>query len=62
MKNLFEHTSAPWIRYSGYEYKTADDGTFYITVSKGAKPEMNRPMQETGQLVMDAVNVGLSAR
>ena len=61
MKNIFEHTSAPWIRYSGYEYKTADDGTFYITVSKGAKPEMYRPMQEAGQLVMDAVNVGLAA-
>ena len=60
MKNLFEHTSAPWIRYSSYEYKTADDGALYITVSKGAKPEMYRPMQEAGQLVVDAVNVGLS--
>ena len=40
MKNLFEHTSAPWIRYNGYEYKTDDNGVFYITVSKDAKPEM----------------------
>ena len=50
MKNLFAHTSAPWIRYSGYEYKTADDGTLYITVSEGAEPEMYRPMQEAEQL------------
>ena len=61
MKNLFEHTSAPWIRYNGYEYKTTDDGTLYITVSKGAKPEMYRPMPEAGQLVMDAVNIGLAS-
>ena len=61
MKNLFAHTSAPWIRYSGYEYKTADDGTLYITVSEGAEPEMYRPMQEAEQLITDAVNVGLAA-
>ena len=63
LKNLFEHTSAPWIRYSGYEYKTNSDGNLYITVSKDAKPEMYRPMhmQEAGQIVIDALNVGLSA-
>ena len=61
MKNLFEHTSAPWIRYSNYEYKTDNNDNLYITVSKDAKPEMYRPMQKAGQLVMDAVNVGLAA-
>ena len=38
MKNLFEHTSSPWIRYSSYEYRTAEDGTLYI-VSADAKPK-----------------------
>ena len=61
MKNLFEHTSAPWIRYSSYEYKTGSDDILYITVSKDAKPEMYRPMQEAEQLVIDAINVGLAA-
>ena len=61
MKNLFEHTSAPWIRYSGYEYKTDNDGNLYITVSNDAKPKMYHTMQEAGQLVIDAVNVGLAA-
>lgn len=61
MKNLFEHTSAPWIRYSSYEYKTGSDNILYITVSKDAKPEMYRPMQEAEQLVIDAINVGLAA-
>ena len=40
MKNLFEHTSAPWIRYSNYEYKTDNNDNLYITVTKDAKPEM----------------------
>ena len=61
MKNLFEHTSAPWIRYSSYEYKTDNNDNLYITVSKDAKPEMYRPMQEAEQLVIDAINVGLAA-
>ena len=61
MRNLFEHTSAPWIRYSNYEYKTDSKGDLYITVSKDAKPEMYHPMQEAEQLVIDAVNVGLAA-
>ncbi len=61
MKNLFEHTSAPWIRYSSYEYRADNNGNLYITVSKGAKPEMYHPMQEGEQLVMDAINVGLAA-
>lgn len=59
MKNLFEHTSSPWIRYSSYEYRTAKDGTLYIVVSKDAKPEMYNPMKDAESLVLDAVNIGL---
>ena len=61
MKNLFEHTGAPWIRYSSYEYKAGSDSNLYITVSKDAKPEMHHPMQEAGQFFIDAINVGLAA-
>jgi hypothetical protein len=42
MKNLFEYTSAPWIKYSSYEYRTADDSTLYIVVSENSKLEMCR--------------------
>ena len=59
MKNLFEHTSSPWIRYSSYEYRTAEDGTLYIVVSKDAKPEMYNPMKDAESLVLAAVNIGL---
>ena len=49
MKNLFEHTSSPWIRYKrSYEYRTAEDGTLYIAVSADAKPEMYNPMKDAG--------------
>lgn len=51
MKNLFEHTSSPWIRYSSYEYRTAEDGTLYIVVSADAKPEMYNPMKDAESLV-----------
>ena len=61
MKNLFEHTSAPWIRYSSYEYKTDNDGNLYITVSKDARAGNVPPHAGSGQLVIDAVNVGLAA-
>ena len=57
MKNLFEHTSSPWIRYSSYEYSTAEDGTLYIVVSADAKPEMYNPMKDAESLVLD-VNIG----
>ena len=40
MRNLFEHTSAPWLRYSSYEYRENENGELYIVVSKGAKAEM----------------------
>ena len=59
MKNLFEHTSSPWIRYSSYEYRTAEDGTLYIVVSADAKPEMYNPMKDAESLVLDADNNGL---
>lgn len=61
MKNLFGHTSAPWVKYSSYEYHTANDGTLYIVVSENAKPQMYRPMQDANALVLDAVNIGLMA-
>ena len=57
MKNIFEHTSVPWIRYSSYEYKTGSDSNLYITVSRNAKPEMYHPMQEAGQLVYCTVDI-----
>ncbi len=61
MKNLFEHISAPWIRYSSYEYKTDNDSNLCITIARDAKPEMYHPLLEAEQLVINAINVGPAA-
>ena len=58
MRNLFEHTSAPWLRYSSYEYRENENGELYIVVSKGAKAEMYSPMKSAEIIVMDAVKAG----
>ena len=36
MKNLFERTSSNWVRYSEYEWSTAEAGTRYLTPTKTA--------------------------
>ncbi len=58
MKNLFEHTSANWVRYSEYEWKKASDGTLYLTPAKTAQPSIYDPLAEYQQIVLDAINIG----
>ena len=58
MQNLFQKVSSPWVRYSEYECKKADNGTLYITPAAGAKPEIYDPLENAEQMVLDALNVG----
>ena len=58
MKNLFQRASSPWVRYSEYEYKKAENGQFYITPAAGAKPEVYDPLKDAEQMVLDALNIG----
>ena len=46
------------MRYSEYEWQTAEDGTFYLTPAKNAKPEIYDPLKDAQQLVLDALNIG----
>ena len=59
MIDLFEHTSAYWVRYSAYEWRKADDGKEYILPGSDAKATVYNAMPLADQLVMDAVNIGL---
>ena len=34
MTNIFEHTRASWVRYSDYEWRTAEDGKDYLLPTK----------------------------
>ena len=59
MIDLFEHTSAYWVRYSAYEWRKADDGKEYILPGSDAKATVYNAMPLADQLVLDAVNIGL---
>lgn len=58
MNNFFERTSSNWVRYSEYEWKTAPDGTLYLTPTKTAQPSIYDPLSEYKQIVLDAINIG----
>lgn len=58
LTNLFEHTSAEWVRYSAYEWKRATDGSLYLTAMPDAKPEVYDPLKDGQALVLDALNIG----
>lgn len=58
MNNFFERTSSNWVRYSEYEWKTASDGTLYLTPTKTAQPSIYDPLAEYQQIVLDAINIG----
>ena len=59
MKNIFEHTSAGWVRYSNYEWKTAERGKHYLLPAQGADPTPYDPMKDADHLVLDAAEIGL---
>ncbi|MBQ6117130.1 MAG: hypothetical protein IJL08_07380 [Oscillospiraceae bacterium] len=59
MHKLFEHTSASWVRYSGYEWRTAADGNLYLLPTPGAEPQPYDPMADAETLVCEAMDTGL---
>ena len=58
MKNLFEHTSSTWVRYSEYEWKETEDGTLYLTPTATAQPSIYDPLTEYQRIVLDAIDIG----
>lgn len=58
MNNFFECTSSNWVRYSEYKWKTAANGTLYLTPAKTAQPSIYDPLTEYQQIVLDAINIG----
>ena len=59
MNNLFKRTSANWVRYDKYEWRENDAGLLYITPASDAKMTLYNPLQDSEQLVLKAVNLGL---
>lgn len=58
MKNLFENTSSVWVRYSGYEYKAAENGLLYIAPKQDSKPVLYDPLEDYQTTVVNALNLG----
>lgn len=59
MKNIFEHSSASWVRYSDYEWRTTDEGKAYLLPMADAKPQPYNPMKDADSLVLTAADIGL---
>ena len=59
MNNIFARTSALWIRYDRYEYRTDENGVEYLTPCKDATLTPYEPLKEAKQLVMDALEIGM---
>ena len=59
MKNIFEHTSSLWVKFSDYEISKNDEGIEYIIPSENAEMKTYRPMKDGEQLVIDTINLGL---
>ena len=58
MKNLFQRTSSHWVRYSEYEWKTAENGMLYLTPTPTAQPGIYDPLNEYQRLILDAIDIG----
>jgi len=58
VKALFERTSSSWVKYSEYEWRTAEDGILYLTPTATAEPSVYDPLSEYKQLVLDAISIG----
>ena len=57
MEHLFQKTSAPWVKYSEYEWREKD-GALYLKPAPSATPSVYNPLKDAQQMVLDALNVG----
>jgi len=54
--NIFQKTSAYWVKYSKYEYKQN-----YIIPKSSAKPRIFNPLDSAEAMIISALNVGMLA-
>lgn len=59
MNQLFQKSSSNWIHYDKYEWRTDNKGILYLTPSKNATPKLYNPLNDTNQMVLAAINLGL---
>ena len=59
MRNLFEHTSASWVRYSDYTWRETKDHQLYLLPTRDAVPRPYDPMKEAENIVLAAMDIGM---
>lgn len=59
MNQLFQKSSSNWIQYDKYEWRTDNKGILYLTPAKDATPKLYNPLNNTDQMVLAAINLGL---
>lgn len=59
MNSIFARTSALWMKYDKYEFRTDKNGVEYITPCTNATMSPYKPLDMAEQLVIDALEIGL---
>ena len=57
--DLFSRATARWIKYSEYDAVKGKTGDWYIAPVKGSVSSVYDPIENAGEMVVDALNVGL---
>lgn len=59
MHSLFQNSTSNWIRFDKYHWKQKDK-ILYITPCEDAELTLYNPLENSDQLVLDAINLGLT--
>lgn len=59
MNSIFARTSALWMKYDKYEYRTDENEAEYITPCPNATISPYKPLDMAKQLVLDALEIRL---
>ena len=60
MNNIFKNAGSYWVKYDNYEWKSDNDGVLFLTPAKDAELKLYNPMENYKDMILDALNVGMS--
>lgn len=60
MENIFKRASSNWVKYSEYIKIENESGIWYVMPAPDAKVQIFNPLENAEEMVIDALNVGLT--
>ncbi len=60
MENIFKRASSNWVKYSEYIKVEDENGIWYVMPAPDAKVQIFNPLENAEEMVIDALNVGLT--